>query len=97
MPLRTRLIRALDEEIPISPREFSVEARQASILIATWKREHPGEPVNETVVFETVRDVLGKYWGISSVAHWEAALHRVAHRMTDGADDLHQPRRGGRT
>jgi hypothetical protein len=92
MPLRTRLIRALDEEIPVSPREFTVEARQASISIAQWKREHPREPVIEVVVFEAVRGAMKETWGVAAIKNWDGALHRVARRLVESSRE--ESRRG---
>lgn len=91
MTLRIRLIRALDEEIPVSPREFTVETRQASIAIARWKREHPDQSVTEGVVFEAVREALVRNWGVPAVVPLEAALHRVAQRICNRAQPLEGP------
>ncbi len=81
MPLRTRLIRALDDEIPASPREFSVEARDASISIARWKKEHPQQVLIEAVIFDALRDAFGKIWRAEEVRNWNGALRRVAQRV----------------
>ena len=84
MPLRTRIIRALDDEIPISPREFGPEARQTSVAIAKWRQSHPAEVLSESMVFDALREAIEITWGREAVANWAVALHRVARKIAEG-------------
>jgi hypothetical protein len=80
MPLRTQLVRLLDEEIPFSPGEFRPEAREVSINVAKWQRQHPEEKLTVEALYNTLTETFNRFHGTAAAQYWSANLHRVAAR-----------------
>jgi hypothetical protein len=74
------LIRILDEEIQISPREFTVEAGHVAIAVGKWKRQHPGETLTAQIVYDILVRVFSEYWGAETAGYWADKLGKVAER-----------------